>query len=61
VFWLIDHEGIPRFKSEKDSVHLPPDPLEKLIGVIDSDQTDLSSTVRESLAAYYEKKYGRSS
>ena len=61
VFWLIDHEGIPRFKSEKDSVHLPPDPLEKLVGIINSDQTDLSTTVRESLAAYYEKKYGRSS
>lgn len=59
-FWLIDHEGIPRLKSEKDSVVLPHDPLEDLIGVLDTDQTDLSSTVRESVAAYFEEKYGRS-
>ncbi len=54
VFWLIDHEGIPRFKSEKDSVVLPHDPLEDLIGLIDTDQTDLSMTVRETMR----KKYG---
>lgn len=59
VFWLIDHEGIPRFKSEKDRVDLPPNPLENLIGIIDSDQTDLSMTVRESRDAHYEKKHGR--
>jgi hypothetical protein len=59
LFWLIDHEGIPRFKSEKDSVHLPPDPFDKIIGSIDTDQTNLSTTVRESVDAYYENKYGR--
>jgi predicted transcriptional regulator len=29
-FWLIDHTGVPRLKSEQDEVDLPPDPLEAL-------------------------------
>lgn len=54
VFWLIDHEGIPRFKSEKDSVHLPPDPLEKLVDLFaDSRITDASTSVRETMAMKY--------
>ena len=54
VFWLIDHEGIPRFKSEKDSVHLPPDPLEKLVNLFaDSKVTDASTSVRETMARKY--------
>ena len=57
VFWLIDHEGIPRFKSEKDSVQLPPDPLEKLVDLFaDSKVTDASTSVRETMA----RKYGNS-
>ncbi|MBA3867828.1 MAG: hypothetical protein H0X30_01595 [Anaerolineae bacterium] len=56
VFWLIDHEGIPRFKSEKDDVHLPPDPLETLVNLFaDSKVTDASTSVRETMA----RKYGR--
>lgn len=39
-FWLIDHEGIPRLKSEQDTVEIPPDPIDDLIGMIDSDVTD---------------------
>jgi hypothetical protein len=58
VFWLIDHEGIPRFKSEKDKVMLPPDPLESLVGLFDSDITDASTTARETLREHYRKKYG---
>lgn len=27
-FWLFDHEGIPRLKSEQGTIELPPDPLE---------------------------------
>jgi hypothetical protein len=57
VFWLIDHEGIPRFLHEKESIVLPPDPLEALVGLFaDSPVQDASTTVRETMAA----KYGRS-
>ena len=56
VFWLIDHEGIPRLKSEKDSVDLPPDPLATLVNLFpDSKVTDASTSVRETMA----RKYGR--
>ena len=53
LFWLIDHEGIPRFKSEKDSVHLPPDPLESIVGSIETDRTDLSAMTRDEVAAHH--------
>jgi hypothetical protein len=60
-FWLIDHEGIPRFKSEKDRVQLPPDPLEAIVGLFaDSEITNMSTTVRETMAEHYRKKYGSS-
>jgi hypothetical protein len=51
VFWLIDHEGTPRFLAEQGQIELPPDPLEALVGLFaDSDVTDASTTVRETLA-----------
>jgi hypothetical protein len=34
--------------------------LEALDGAFDDDVTDLSTTVRETMSGYYEKKYGRS-
>jgi hypothetical protein len=37
-FWLIDHNGVPRLKSEKGTIELPPDPLQGLIGLINTDQ-----------------------
>ena len=59
-FWLIDHEGIPRLKSEQGSVDLPSDPLEAIDGLFaDSDLTDMSTSVRETKADYYRKKYER--
>lgn len=59
-FWLIDHEGIPRLKSEKNNLELPADPLESLTGLFDdSDVSDASVTVRETMAEHYRKKYGR--
>lgn len=58
VFWLIDHEGRPRFKSEQGIYQPPPDPLEDLIGVIETQNTDLSMTVRESVAAHFRQKDG---
>jgi hypothetical protein len=36
-FWVIDHEGIPRLKSEQDKVQLPEHPLAKIIGIIDEE------------------------
>jgi hypothetical protein len=56
-FWLIDHEGIPRLKSDQGKVQLPPDPLEAFVGLfVDSDLTDMSTTVRETIAEHYRKK-----
>lgn len=52
VFWLIDAEGIPRFKSEKATLQLPHDPMEELIGSLVTELTDLSVTGRESVVAH---------
>lgn len=57
TFWLFDHEGMPRFLWEKAIYTPPPDPLEAFVGLFaDSDETDLSISVRETMA----KKYGSS-
>jgi hypothetical protein len=59
-FWLIDHEGIPRLKSDQDKVQLPPDPLEAFVGLFaNSDLTDMSTAVRETIAEHYRKKNAR--
>lgn len=52
-FWTIDHEGIPRLKSEKDKIMLPPDPLEMLIGVVEDAPPDLSASVRGMMDQHY--------
>ena len=36
------------------------DPIEDFIGMIDADVTDMSTTVRETMDEYYQKKYGSS-
>jgi hypothetical protein len=55
VFWLIDHNGVPRFKSEKGTIELPPDPLEALIGLFrDNDVTDASTSVYETMKKHYD-------
>jgi hypothetical protein len=33
-FWLIDHEGIPRLKSEPDTVDLPENPLQTILDAV---------------------------
>jgi hypothetical protein len=59
-FWIIDHEGIPRLKSDQGAIDLPPDPLEAIDGLFaNSDLTDMSTSVRETKADYYRKKYDR--
>jgi predicted transcriptional regulator len=57
-FWLFDHEGIPRLKSDRDSVALPPDPLEAIAGMFETGPADLSTSVRETLARYTHPQYG---
>jgi hypothetical protein len=59
-FWLIDDDGIPRLKSDAGKFTLKPDPLEAIVGILDVDITDMSTTVRETLDEYYWKKYGGS-
>ena len=58
-FWLIDHEGIPRLKLEQGTITLPHDPLEDLIGLVEDGPSDLSTSVRETMGAVYQGKYGR--
>lgn len=58
-FWLIDHKGIPRLKSEEGTIDLPPDPLEAIMGIFDDDITDMSTTVRKTMHKYYQEKYDR--
>ena len=57
-FWMFDENGIPRLKSDQgklsDAVH----PLKGLIGLIDSDETDLSTSIRETLAQHTDIQYG---
>src|SRR5258708_28197046 len=56
-FWIIDPDGIPRLKSEIDTINLPADPLENVVGLFaDSDLTDMSSTARETIKEHYRKK-----
>lgn len=34
VFWLIDQDGVPRFKDEKGQVDLPDDPMDAIFGLL---------------------------
>jgi hypothetical protein len=57
-FWLIDPDGVPRLKSDQAFVILPHDPLADFLDLFeDSDLTDMSTTVRETMADYYRKKH----
>ncbi|MBZ0299785.1 MAG: hypothetical protein K8J31_08600 [Anaerolineae bacterium] len=58
-FWLIDHEGIPRLKSDQGHLNLPPDPLEAIMGVFDDDVTDMSTSVRQTMAEIWRQKNER--
>lgn len=60
-FWLIDHEGIPRLKSEQGAVDLPDDPLDALDGLFaDSDETDASTAVADTMAQKYRQQADQS-
>lgn len=45
-FWLIDHEGIPRFKSEKAYIILPADPMEAFFGLFDGSDIENDSETK---------------
>ncbi len=56
-FWVIDPDGVPRLKSDQGSVELPPNPLEAIVGQFaNSELTDMSTTVRETMRKHYRKK-----
>lgn len=57
-FWVIDHEGIPRLKVDQATVTLPPDPLDSLVGLVETGIPDLSMRVRETLAEHTHPRYG---
>lgn len=56
--WLFDHQGIPRLKSEQQSIELPPDPLEVIAEAaraagMSSAFTNISERSRELLHTDY--------
>ena len=55
-FWLIDHEDIPRLKSEYGTITLPHDPIDDILGIIDDAPPDLSMTVRERMEGHYQNR-----
>lgn len=63
-FWLIDHEGIPRLKSEEGTIDLPPDPLMLLLEsaeklqVVSSDP-NLSEHTDDEMNDLLDEKYAR--
>ncbi|MFN8374310.1 MAG: hypothetical protein U0694_15710 [Anaerolineae bacterium] len=57
-FWLFDPQGIPRLKSEQESIELPPDPLEVIAQAahaagMSSAFTNISERSRELLHTEY--------
>lgn len=59
-FWLFDQDDIPRLKSDEGQFERLPNPLAGLVGLLDdeTDATDLSTTVRQTLANSTHPKYG---
>lgn len=57
VFDFIDDEGVPHLK--QDATSRSTDPLQGLIGVLDTKADDLSVSVRDTLGTFYQDRYGR--
>ena len=57
VFTFIDDAGVPHLT--QDAASRPTDPLQGLTGVLDTDADDLSVSVRDTLGAFYQERYGR--
>jgi len=57
VFDFIDGEGVPHLN--QDATSRLNDPLQGLIGVLDTNADDLSVSVRDTLGTFYQERYGR--
>lgn len=57
VFDFIDGEGVPNL--HQDAASRPNDPLQGLIGALDTNADDLSVSVRDTLGTFYQERYGR--
>jgi len=57
VFDFIDGEGVPHLK--QDAASRSTDPLQGLIGVLDTNADDLSASVRDTLGTFYQERYER--
>jgi hypothetical protein len=56
-FDFIDVDGVPHLKSDK--VSRPDDPLLGLVGTLDTEATDLSTSARDTLDSFYRSRYAR--
>jgi hypothetical protein len=56
-FDFFDADDIPRLKS--DGMTRPTTPLMELLGTLDTEETDLSEAVRETMRDFYKGRYGR--
>jgi hypothetical protein len=56
-FDFIDADGVPHLKS--DRVSRPADPLLNLVGTLDTEATDLSTSIRDTLDDFYRSRYAR--
>jgi hypothetical protein len=56
-FDFIDADGVPHLKSDK--VSRRDDPLSSLLGTLDTDVTDLSTSARDTLDSFYRSRYAR--
>jgi hypothetical protein len=55
-FWLIDQDGIPRLKEDEGKVYIAPSPLEAMAGIFDEGPEDLSTSVKETMRAIFQRK-----
>lgn len=60
-FWLIDHEGIPRLKSEEGTIDLPDNPLLKMLEMSEADKSiewkPFTSSPTESIKDMLNREY----
>ena len=49
-FWLIDQDGVPRLKSDKGAFERSSDPLQSLIGLVETSESNLSLMTDEAFA-----------
>ena len=57
IFKFIDQDGVPHL--EEDKTTRATDPLQQLVGTLDTDAEDLSTSVRDTLGHLYRERYER--